>query len=585
MDNILYKETTVRRGHTYRYYFSPPASQQQQPTLLFLHGFPSTAYEWRRQIAFFQPLGYGIVAPDLLGAGGTAKPLDPKEFRLNALADDVLDILAGEGITKVVSVSHDWGSVLAARLSMLYPDICDGFVWMGLGFMDPPTEPFDLATAMVAARAAVGYDAYAYWEFFTRPDAYEAIEKNVDAFLQLLYPERPEEWKTWIVTRGKTAELVDGDIRLGKPSYLSEEEYEALRQNIVSNGIRSSLNWYHAQLQNVHLEDNINIPEERKNVVSPSLVFLALRDIVSVRTITEAFMAKRGTQVEYVEVDAGHWLQVERPDEVNAAMRRWLDASLSTPARSERGRPPPHLPGAVPDPRPNSPSFDAISASGPRTKCRASSSTCSTYYHPRSFDVWRKQTKGPPGFTARHAIGVVNLARLTGEDTLLPVALLTCCGLNEAIVRGCKREDEDCTREQLSLDDIGLCFRANPGGGQADRGRGRDVPARFRLLVEEDRPTVRDEHGGGVLGPHRGRVPAQGAMADLPRRVRVLCSDRGRPGLLLGFEKFRGDVRQQLCKECWAMVQDRDLAERRETWNRLLDSELLGITVDGWGRC
>ena len=46
---------------------------------------------------------------------------------------------------------------------------------------------------------------------------------QVDAFLQLLYPERPEEWKTWILTRGKTAELVDGDIRLGKPSYLSDE--------------------------------------------------------------------------------------------------------------------------------------------------------------------------------------------------------------------------------------------------------------------------------------------------------------------------------------------------------------------------
>ena len=72
------------------------------------------------------------------------------------------------------------------------------------------------------------------------------------------------------------------------------------------------------------------------------------------------------------------------------------------------------------------------------------------------------------------------------------------------------------------------------------------------------------------------------AMADLPRRVDALCSGRGGSGLLLSFEKFYGDVRDQLCKECWAMVQDCDLAERRETWNRL--PELLGITVDGWGR-
>ena len=106
MDQNLYKETVVRRGHTYRYYLSPPGPQQ--PVLLFLHGFPSTSSDWRRQIAFFQPLGYGIIAPDLLGAGGTSKPLDPKEFRLNAMVDDVLEILNGESIKKVVCVSHDW---------------------------------------------------------------------------------------------------------------------------------------------------------------------------------------------------------------------------------------------------------------------------------------------------------------------------------------------------------------------------------------------------------------------------------------------------------------------------------------------
>ncbi|KAM5539328.1 hypothetical protein V8D89_007019 [Ganoderma adspersum] len=508
MDNSLYKTTSVRRGHTYRYYFSPPASQQQ-PVLLFLHGFPSTSYDWRRQIAFFQPLGYGIIAPDLLGAGGTSKPLDPKEFRLNALADDVLDILDKEGIKKVVSVSHDWGSVLAARLCMLYPEICDGFVWLGLAFMDPPTAPFEMEAAMAAARAAVGYDAYAYWEFFTRPDAHEAIEKNVDAFLQLLYPEDPKEWMTWILTRGKTAELVEGNIQLGKPSYLPEEvgagtprqfnvmnaddeipqEYQALREDIVSNGIRSALNWYNAQVQNVHLEDNINIPEERKKVVSPSLVCLAQRDPVSVSALSRALMTKYGTKVDFVEVDAAHWLQVERSDEVNAAMQRWLDTLAARP----------------------------------------------------SFDVWRKQTtgKGPPGFTACHAIGAGKLARLTGEDTLLPVALLACCGLDEAIVRGRKRE-------------AGRLAQAALARRHEDRGRGRDVPA--HLLVGEDLGEVR-EQDEGVFGPRRARVLAQG---------------------------FYADVRDRLCKECWAMVQDRDLAERRKTWNRL--PELLGITVDGWGR-
>ena len=49
------------------------------------------------------------------------------------------------------------------------------------------------------------------------------LRMQVDAFLQVLYPERPEEWMTWILTRGKTAELIEGNIQLGKPSYLSDE--------------------------------------------------------------------------------------------------------------------------------------------------------------------------------------------------------------------------------------------------------------------------------------------------------------------------------------------------------------------------
>ena len=36
------------------------------------------------------------------------------------------------------------------------------------------------------------------------------------------------------------------------------QEYQGLRQNIVSNGIRSALNWYNAQVQDVNLEDNIS---------------------------------------------------------------------------------------------------------------------------------------------------------------------------------------------------------------------------------------------------------------------------------------------------------------------------------------
>ena len=62
----------------------------------------------------------------------------------------------------------------------------------------------------------------------------------------------------------------------------------------------------------------------------------------------------------------------------------------------------------------------------------------------------------------------------------------------------------------------------------------------------------------------------------------MLCSGRSGISLLSRFEVFYSDVRMQLCESCWAMLQNRDLAERRVVWNRL--PELLGLTVDGWER-
>lgn len=79
-----------------------------KPYLLFCHGFPSSSYDWRRQINHLAGLGYGVLAPDLLGYGDTDKPLDPPSYRLKKLCDEVAAILDSLKIDRVVGVAHDW---------------------------------------------------------------------------------------------------------------------------------------------------------------------------------------------------------------------------------------------------------------------------------------------------------------------------------------------------------------------------------------------------------------------------------------------------------------------------------------------
>ena len=106
METELYKVFTTSREAGYSYFFSP--AQPSKPTLLFLHGFPSTARDWRHIVPYFKERGYGIVAPDMLGYGGTDKPVDPAAYVPSLVSKDIVEILDVERLDKVIGVGHDW---------------------------------------------------------------------------------------------------------------------------------------------------------------------------------------------------------------------------------------------------------------------------------------------------------------------------------------------------------------------------------------------------------------------------------------------------------------------------------------------
>lgn len=106
MDSRLYKDYTTSRGIKYHYYFSP--AEDSKPTLAFLHGFPSTARDWRHIVPYFKDKGYGIIAPDMLGFGDTDKPTDPAAHIMSLVTKDIVEIIDSEKLDKVIAIGHDW---------------------------------------------------------------------------------------------------------------------------------------------------------------------------------------------------------------------------------------------------------------------------------------------------------------------------------------------------------------------------------------------------------------------------------------------------------------------------------------------
>jgi pimeloyl-ACP methyl ester carboxylesterase len=101
-----YKDILTSRGLTYHCLSLPAVGDK--PTLLFVHGFPSTSYDWYHQINYFSERGFGVVAPDMLGYGGSSKPTDASLFLHTAIAQDLLDILDAEKVQNAIAVGHDW---------------------------------------------------------------------------------------------------------------------------------------------------------------------------------------------------------------------------------------------------------------------------------------------------------------------------------------------------------------------------------------------------------------------------------------------------------------------------------------------
>jgi soluble epoxide hydrolase/lipid-phosphate phosphatase len=106
MDSWTYTQFKTSRDFVYSYIHLPPT--QGRGYILFFHGFPSSAHDWRHQILYFHRKGFGIVAPDLLGYGSTSKPLDLGSYTGKGMSQDVREILKHEAIDPAIGVGHDW---------------------------------------------------------------------------------------------------------------------------------------------------------------------------------------------------------------------------------------------------------------------------------------------------------------------------------------------------------------------------------------------------------------------------------------------------------------------------------------------
>lgn len=297
------------------------AGDRGAPVVVLAHGFPELAYSWRHQIPALASAGYHVLAPDQRGYGGSSRPSAIEDYDIVELTGDIAGLLDDVGAEKAVIVGHDWGSVVATNFPLLHPNRVSGCVALSV-----PPLPRATAPPTQSWRSAFGENFF-YILYFQEPGPADAelggdpartmrrllggtrSADGKDLFLQMATP-GPE---------GFIERLPEPD---GRPDWISQEEVDHYVAVFTESGFTGPLNWY----RNFDRNWELTATTPSKTIDVPTLFIGGTADPSMAMTPRDRVRDVVSGPYREVLIDgAGHWLQQERPGEVNAALVEFLD--------------------------------------------------------------------------------------------------------------------------------------------------------------------------------------------------------------------------------------------------------------------
>jgi len=271
------------------------------PPVVLCHGFPELWYSWRHQLPALAGAGYRAIALDMRGYGESSIPTNVEAYDVLTLCDDLLGLLDHLGEERAVFVGHDWGAIVVWQLAVLHPDRLAAVVGMSVPFT--PRSP---APIVSMPREARGEGFYIVW--FQRPGVADAaLSRDVRRTLTTR--------ETW--SPGWPPE----EEPPTRPPWLTEDDLRVYVEAFERTGFSGALNYYR------NLDRNWELTAEfaEFRVERPALFITGSRDPVASFLLAEAMDGWVTDLREKVVLDgAGHWIQQERPSEVNDALLRFL---------------------------------------------------------------------------------------------------------------------------------------------------------------------------------------------------------------------------------------------------------------------
>lgn len=254
------------------------------PPVVLLHGHPRTHATWHMVAARLAPR-HTVVCPDLRGYGESSK-VEPYSKR--AMAGDVVRLMRALGHERFHLVGHDRGAYVATRLALDHPGSLDRLVIIEAM---PGLERLERTDWRFAA-------SWWHWWFFGQREKPAEDVINAD----------PDAWYRFT------------------PDLMGDEAYDDLRRAVHDPGVvHAMLEDYRAGLREDREHDEADRDAGRR-IACPLLVVHLLQDDPDLDHGVEPAEIWRdwADDVRRAEIDCGHHVSEERPDELAELLLAFL---------------------------------------------------------------------------------------------------------------------------------------------------------------------------------------------------------------------------------------------------------------------
>ncbi|MFB7429154.1 MULTISPECIES: alpha/beta fold hydrolase [Streptomyces] len=296
------------------------------PLVLLVHGFPESWYSWRRQLPALAAAGYRAVAIDVRGYGRSSQPAETDAYRMLDLVEDNVALVHALGEENAVVVGHDWGSNIAATSALLHPEVFRAVALLSVPYAPPggprPTDVFGRIG---------GPEQEFYVSYFQEPGRAETeIEPDVRGWLAGFYaalsadtmPAQDEPDPHFVTHGGRLRDRFPAGIL---PDWLTEEDLDVYAGEFERTGLTGALNRY----RNMDRDWEDLAPHRGAPIKQPALFIGGTLD-ASTTWMSDAIDAfpttLPGLTASHLVEGCGHWIQQERPEEINRLLTGWLNS-------------------------------------------------------------------------------------------------------------------------------------------------------------------------------------------------------------------------------------------------------------------